>query len=131
MNNIIKIFSFLMLGMALSFTSCKSDSKTTTSIENVPAPKQRKVPSFKADSAYQFVVDQLAFGVRYPGSEGQKKMIDYITTKMKGYGAKVYTQDFKVNFLGLKDQPATNIIASFNPEISKRVLLCAHWDSRI
>lgn len=130
MKNITKICTLLLLGMAISFTACKTDGKKAASTENIPAPKQRKVPSFRADSAYQFVVDQLTFGVRYPGSEGQQKMINYITSKMKGYGAKVYTQDFRVDFLGLKDQPATNIIASFNPEVSKRVLLCAHWDSR-
>jgi len=110
---------------------CKTDKKATTSTAVDVQTTQRKVPSFQADSAYQYVQDQLSFGHRYPGSEGQQKMITYITNKMNNFGAKVIRQDFEVDFLGRTNQPATNIIASFNPEKSKRVLLCAHWDSRL
>jgi len=127
----IRLAAFLMLMIGtLLLSSCKTDKKTTTAVVATPT-NIRKVPSFQADSAYQFVEDQLSFGHRYPGSEGQQKMINYISDKMSGYGATVIKQDFRVDFLGRKDQPATNIIASFHPEKSKRVLLAAHWDSRL
>lgn len=112
-----------------SISACKSEPKKQAVVET--PVKQRLVPPFNVDNAYASVEKQLSFGHRYPGSEGQKKMISYISEELKKQGAKVYTQDYKVSFLGVKDAPATNIIGSFNPEATKRVMLCAHWDSRL
>lgn len=124
-----KIVWLLTLTLLVTAVACKQDPKP-----KAPAPEvtnQRKVPSFSADSTYKFVEEQLAFGYRYPGSEGQQKMISYLSGKLESYGAKVVKQDFQVDFLGKTDVTATNVIGSFNPELEKRVLLCAHWDSRL
>ncbi len=130
MQSIVKYTSLVLAVCLGCLVGCKTDTSKKDKVDTTPT-KQRKVPSFSADSTYRFVEEQLAFGVRYPGSEGQQKMIDYLSQKLEGYGAKVVKQDFQVNFLDQKDITATNIIASYNPKQSKRVLLAAHWDSRM
>lgn len=117
--------------MLLIMGSCKDDSKKKSTTVTKPKPvKVVKIPKFSQDSAYVRVQEQLAFGYRYPGSEGQTKMIAYLDRLLSGYGAKVYKQDFTVDFMTVTGAPATNVIASFNPDASKRIMLSAHWDSR-
>ena len=49
---------------------------------------------------------------------------------MKRFGAKVYQQEAILTAYDGTKLEARNIIGSFDPENSKRVLLFAHWDSR-
>ncbi|MBC7884838.1 MAG: M28 family peptidase, partial [Saprospiraceae bacterium] len=49
----------------------------------------------------------------------------------KAYGADVEVQEFKANFLGKKDIAAFNIIAKMNPDQEQRIILFAHWDTRL
>lgn len=48
----------------------------------------------------------------------------------KRNGAVVIEQNFKTRTYNNKVLNARNIIASYNPDVNNRVLLCAHWDSR-
>jgi len=111
------------------FTSCRTDNKPAVDPTPVKITK-RKVPKFNQDNAYTSIEKQVAFGHRYPGTPAHKELIAYITTEMEKYADKVEHQDFKVDFLDEKNVAATNIIATFNPRASKRVLLGAHFDTR-
>lgn len=109
--------------------SCKNEVPKTTPD---PTPSARvKVPKFNQDNAYKLIEEQLAFGHRYPGSEGHKKLTAWIQDKLAERGAKVYTQDFRSTFLGKSNVASTNIIGEFNPSQKERILLCAHFDSRL
>ena len=119
------IFGGLLLALLIS--SCKSDPPPPP-----PSPKTNlKVPPFNADSAFHFIERQLEFGYRVPGTPAHQQTIDWIVSKMEGYGATVIRQNFTANFLGKKDVPCTNIMAQINPEKTTRVLLAAHFDSRM
>jgi len=114
----------------LSMLSCKSDPKPQTNVTPPKPAKQVTIPKFDRDLAYSLIEKQLAFGPRVPNSSAHKETRDYLIESMKGYGAKVIAQDFTANrYDGLK-MNGTNIIASFNPDHKKRILLAAHWDSR-
>ena len=125
----MKLINFLkypIIVLLILFIGCKSDSPP------LPAPKTNlKVPAFNQDSAYQHIVTQLDFGFRVPGTPAHRETVDWIVAKMGGYGADVIEQDFKADFLGKKNVPCTNIMAQFNPESPVRVLLAAHFDSRM
>ncbi|MBX7109570.1 MAG: M28 family peptidase [Chitinophagales bacterium] len=88
------------------------------------------VPDFSADSAYAFVARQVAFGPRIPGTAAQQKCAQWLEAKLKSYSSAVVLQDVKVTIYNGSQVPCKNIIASFHPEIKKRILLCAHWDTR-
>ncbi|MTI21077.1 M28 family peptidase [Fulvivirga sp. RKSG066] len=121
-----KIVVALLLTVLWSCDSNKKAEKEVSSKEG----KVVNVPNFNADSAYNFVEKQVAFGPRVPGSEAHKEAAVYFIEKFESYGAKVQTQDFEVTTFDNQTVPLRNIIASFNPEKKKRVLLAAHWDSR-
>lgn len=116
-------------------TGCGPDKKKSEDAGNqttITKPKKKAlVPAINADSVFQFVEKQLSFGTRVPGSAGHKKQKDWMVNKAKSYGLPVKVQDFTVNFLGKTNVPAYNIIASLNPEHQTRVILAAHWDTRL
>ncbi|MEN9961160.1 MAG: hypothetical protein RL045_1413, partial [Bacteroidota bacterium] len=54
----------------------------------VPAAEVTLVetPDFKADSAFAFVAQQVAFGPRVPGSEASQNTLKFLVAKLKSYG---------------------------------------------
>jgi hypothetical protein len=123
------VFLFTVLG-------CKSTPKETPSAPQ-PAPTEPAVveikkvsPNFNEDSAYLFVKEQVAFGPRVPGTAAHKLCADYLYTNLKKYAHAVVYNSGPVKTFDGKIYTTKNIIASFNPKVSKRVILCAHWDSR-
>ena len=88
-------------------------------------------PAFNADSAYAFVEAQLSFGFRAPGFKGHDECGFYIANKMRRWCDTVVTQTFNATLWNGDVAHGKNIIGSFNPEKELRVLLAAHWDSRL
>ena len=131
LTNYIKVLKHLALGsMTLLLTlGCNEKNKTKTSTPETRI--KRNIPAFNSDSAYVKIEKQLSFGFRVPGTAAHQETVEWIIKAMESYGAKVLTQDFKANFFNRQDVPCTNIIAQFNPLLTQRVLLAAHFDSRL
>lgn len=130
-----RLFSFsiiLILTASCQFTSCDSKkTKTTTTDQAEKKPiVNTMVPDFNADTAFRFIEKQVAFGPRIPGTPAQEKCAQWMAATLRSYADTVIVQDFKVEIYNGKTVPCKNIIGSFNPEIKKRILLCAHWDTR-
>lgn len=121
------LFSLLILIAFVFLNACKSDKSQASNTEETATTA---VPSFNRDSAYSFVAEQVAFGSRVPGSEAHQNCKNWLVQKFQSYGATVIQQDFQAKTYYGKTLPATNIIAQFNPNIGKRIVLAAHWDSR-
>ena len=126
--NLIKNICFVLF-TCLLITACKEDT-TSTPVENTAPVTKRKVPKFIQDNAYAMVEKQVAFGPRYPGTEAHKELIEYLATEMEKYTDEVIRQEFKVSFLDETNVDATNIIGVVNPDKKRRILLCAHFDTR-
>lgn len=118
----------LIFIVLVALASCTGDGKKTSHPE-VPA-KVVDVPVFNADSAYYFIKKQVDFGPRIPNSEAHKKAGDYFIAQFKTYGATVKVQEFTATTFDNTKVNLRNIIASFNLEKKKRILLAAHWDTR-
>ena len=115
---------------SLVLFSCKYDKKVAEP-EIVASSPKLKIPVLNKDSAYAYVAKQVSFGPRVPGTAAHKLCGEWIIEKANSFGAKVITQDFSAEaFNGTKFQ-AKNIIAAYNPAAKSRVILAAHWDSRI
>ena len=115
----------------LLLIGCGNDSKTRQP-KLPPAPPVANiiVPEFNADSAYAFVAYQTALGPRVPNSVPHEQLRAYIINRLEGYKTKVTLQEFtETAFDGTRLQ-LTNIVGSFNPAATKRILLAAHWDTR-
>lgn len=88
-------------------------------------------PQFDGQRAFADLLDQCRLGPRNPGSEGHRKARKYFLDKLSQQTNFVKVQDFvhsdREKGTELK---LSNIIASFHPDKARRVLLCAHWDTR-
>lgn len=119
---ILSALVFLLLIGCGKDKAAQNDAATPARVVNVPV--------FNADSAYAFVQKQVDFGPRIPNTAAHKNAGDYFIQKFTAYGAKVTVQSFTATTFDAKKLDLRNIIASFNPEKKKRVLLAAHWDTR-
>jgi len=97
--------------------------------ETTPA-KSLNIPVFDADSAYEYVARQVAFGPRTPGSESQRKCAAWMDEMLKKVCDTVYRQEANVKGGDGKSLPCINLIGVINPSAAKRILLLTHWDSR-
>jgi glutaminyl-peptide cyclotransferase len=119
-----EIFLFII---AIGLASCGSE--TNKSGTEKPA-KSVKIPDFSPDSAFFFVQKQVDFGPRIPNSAAHRKTGDYFLSQFKKYKAVVTVQEFTAVTFDKQNLKLRNIIASFQPEKKKRILLAAHWDTR-
>lgn len=87
-------------------------------------------PKFNADSAYAFCAAQCDFGYRSMNTEAHDLCADWIADKFRSYGCKVVEQRTDLKGYDGTTLKARNIMASYCPEATTRILLCAHYDSR-
>lgn len=88
-------------------------------------------PEFNSDSAYAFVAAQTTFGPRVPGSEAHKSCQRFIISTLQRAGAdSIWTQQASVTAYDGKALPMVNILARFNTQSPRRILLLAHYDTR-
>jgi len=90
-----------------------------------PRIKQKPAATFSGDSAYQFVVDQMKYGPRTPGSLAHKQVEYYIIQKLEDYGWQVETQ-----ILTIEGHAVINIIGK-RGNSGEITLIGAHYDSRM
>ena len=114
----------------LSIVSCDNKQNSKPVTQPAPQVKQVVIPQFNADSAYNYVAKQLKFGPRVPGSEAHKQCSEWFIDFFNEKADTVYVQDFRTRLYNGNGIDGKNIIAAFNPEAKKRILLAAHWDSR-
>lgn len=123
------IFLQLFL-VTLILVSCnQSTNKTSTITKEVNKPAMI-IPDFNADSAFLFVKRQVDYGPRVPNTPAHTKCADWLVRKLKSYCKNVVVQTGKVTAYNGTSLNFDNIIASFHPESSNRILICSHWDSR-
>ena len=126
----MRILSATLFCIALlSLTACGGSTKSPAATEQQPATTVT-VPKFDADSAYGFVKSQVDFGARVPNTPEHRLCGDYLAGKLSSYGAEVVNQNVELTAYDGTKLQARNIIGQFQPEKKKRVMLCAHWDSR-
>lgn len=115
---------------ALVLASCGEKQNQNTATRKDEMKKNIVVPTFNADSAYHFVKAQTDFGPRVPETEAHRQCAEWLTGKLSEFADTVMVQDFRTRIFNGKSLDGQNIIASFNPNAKKRIVLCSHWDSR-
>jgi glutaminyl-peptide cyclotransferase len=86
---------------------------------------------FRGEQVVEYVKTLCAIGSRVSGSEGMKKQQDLLVKHFEGLGAKVTKQEFVAR---QRSKPAavnmTNLVITWNEKAEKRVMICAHYDTR-
>ncbi len=127
--NLFAITVFLFGGL-IFFASCKKEKSESQPSKTNESQVSIFVPDFNADSAYQFIETQLAFGPRVPETPEHAACAAFLQEKFVDYGADVIMQVGKMKAYHGRTMNLVNIIAQFQPDNPKRVMLCAHWDTR-
>jgi Zn-dependent M28 family amino/carboxypeptidase len=86
---------------------------------------------FDGNLAFNWLEKQCEFGPRNPGSEGYFNCKDFLIQNLKDFSDTVFTQNF--TYTELRENNTynlSNIIAKFNVNSEKHILLGAHWDTR-
>ncbi|MEE4178582.1 MAG: M28 family peptidase [Bacteroides sp.] len=132
MTSIHKYLPFIFLPIMLFAIACSNSGNRQAG--NNPAAKNNtpsvQVPVFNQDSAYAYVASQVAFGPRVPNSEAHQQTAHWLATTLGRFADTVQVQQAKVRAYDGTVLNISNIVASFKPGASSRILLCAHWDSR-
>ena len=87
------------------------------------------IPGFDGTRAFTYLEKQVSFGPRVPGTEPHEKTCDWLTKQLRAHTSHVALQHF-TGSIGGNDYEMTNIIATFYPDKTDRILLCAYWDCR-
>lgn len=81
--------------------------------------------------AFDYLLGQVRFGPRNPGSEGHASCREYLTGELAALVDSVELMHFQpVGSNGQRLPAMTNIIGRIAPTQQRRYLLCAHWDTR-
>lgn len=118
-----------VLLLVLTAVACGNSKSRNDRIETVDK-EVIKAPEFNADSAYQYIQVQADFGPRVPNTQAHKECGEYLAGQLEKFGAKVYNQYADLIAYDGTILKSRNIIGAYKPESKKRILLCAHWDSR-
>lgn len=120
---------FLVIILSILLTvGCAS--KRSDASQSAPEATADAAPSFSQDSAFSFLKTQVDFGPRVPNSDAHRRAADWMTAKLKSYGASVIEQRADLQAFDGTTLHARNIFAQFNPNLEDRTLLLAHYDCR-
>lgn len=120
----------LLITMVVFLFSCGGNKENNENSKPYEVNFVKDIPSFSADSIYTQVENQVSFGPRNPNSEAAGKTKKYLVDYLSRFAEKVEVQDFSYTGYDNEKLNLSNIIAKFNVKSDKRIILCAHWDSR-
>ena len=123
--NTFAIFSLLAMFFLLSTGSSCNKKNQYVPVEDHPVG-----PQFEADSAFAYCYQQCAFGPRVMNSSAHDECGKWIAGKFEALGCDVELQEASLQGYDGTMLKSTNIIAHYQPDKPRHILLCAHWDSR-
>jgi Zn-dependent M28 family amino/carboxypeptidase len=127
----MKIVLPILSVLACLLIACGGNApKENKPVEEEPKLVLKPAPTFSGDSAYNFVEAQVKFGPRVPNTEPHKRCKDYFYDQLKKFGFSPIIQNFEATAYNGKKLTSYNVIGTYNPQASKRILLAAHWDTR-
>ena len=131
MKNKTKIISTALLVVVVGILAgCESKP----SVVEIPVVAEKlapiETPIFNEDSSYGYVANQVAFGPRVPNMKAHVDCGEYLVRFFMKEGGSVLRQEFVSKAFDGTELKLKNIIVSYNPNATKRILFAAHWDTR-
>jgi hypothetical protein len=98
----------------------------------LPSCGRPAAASFEGKRAYDWVARQVAFGPRAPGTAGHDSCYALLHSTLRELAPVVEADTFHYTVPALGRQVTLyNLLARFEPAATQRVLLGAHWDTRL
>lgn len=86
---------------------------------------------FDEEAAWGYLLQQVGFGPRNPGSQGHEDCLNWMLEHLRATADEVEPHTFVLpDPYGGDPLRLTNLIARFQPEAEVRVAFAAHWDTR-
>lgn len=121
--SIAPVAAGILLCAAVASGCYNAASQTAQSKPKAGGPVAR--PQFDGEAALAMIRTQCEFGPRVPGTTAHAKAAEWMKSELEKTADRVVVQEFTYRSLRLR-----NILGFFNESAPRRVLLCAHWDSR-
>ncbi len=118
------------IGCSKQSETPSTDSTSKSSTQKLPPIMPKTAPHFDGTAALAEVVDQVKFGPRVPNSKAHEDVLNYIQKELAKYTTAVKLQPFTEQGYDGATLNLTNVIASFNPTATDRIIILTHWDSR-
>lgn len=124
-------FFFIFFLWALSVPSAISASSKAKKVKAVVKANEGPSWIFDENLAFKQLKKQVSFGPRYVSSPGHKKAQEYLQKTLQKYvTGKVIVQKWDHKEQNGHTSPLANILARFAPELTQRILLASHYDSK-
>lgn len=141
---ILILMRFLLLALVVVLFSCNGKPEAQA---GQPQPQPEPPPAgnsntdapgsvpatysayFSPDAAWTYLHKQVSFGPRVPGSPSHGACRRYLEQELLKYCEAVERQEFSAQ-LNIGETKLYNIVGRFKVDAPRRILLCAHWDSR-
>ncbi len=122
------------IALLACFVGCNKEKEPAPEPEKpaastIPAIPPLPVPGFNADHAFADMKTQVSFGPRVPNTAAHEKAVHWLYDQLSQCCSNVDIQPFADSGYG-ETLHLTNVIASFNPSATWRVLILTHFDSR-
>jgi len=131
-----KIYYLLFAGLLIiGFSACNRSKEPEQTLEKPLAAQAAipplPIPGFDSARAFADVLTQVAFGTREPNSNAHEKEVDFLDKQLLACTQNVELQTFtSPGYKPGETLNLTNVIASFNPSATYRILIVTHFDSR-
>lgn len=90
-----------------------------------------RAAGFDETAAWGYLIRQIEFGPRAPGSDGHEACLDWMIEELRERADRVEPHTFVIaDPYGGPALRLTNVRAVFRPEAEVRVAFAAHWDTR-
>ncbi len=123
---------FALLSCVVPFLYVPAEAPSLVARLDAPrATRNEANQAFNGKRAFEYLVRQTRFGPRGPGLPGHERCLQYLRTELVTHAETVRNQEFSYTLKTGKRLLLTNLIASFNVRSKHRILLSAHWDTRL
>lgn len=99
-------------------------------VEDVVEGRTPGSPVFDGAHAHSLVEQQVGFGPRIPGTPGHRAQADWMIGRLGATGAELLVDSFTHTTAEGVDLYLVNVMARFRPELGRRIVILAHWDTR-
>ena len=129
----------VLLGLAL-LGACGDDARSSdedarrprgVEASDAPRPIEGVVPpDFDPGKALALIETQVGFGPRVAGTPGHTAQLSWMTAYLRERADTLIVQPFVHTSSTGARLPMANLFVRFRPEMTDRILLLAHWDTR-